>query len=289
MKSEGEAGRERARRGRALLERAVLIGPLPFFLVFFYLIPFVGIVSWSVTLPEPGIGNYARLFSDLPALNVILRTLRICALTTLISLLIGYLLAYGWVFGSTTVQWLVELGVLIPFWISVLVRTFGWLAILGREGIANASLISAGLIDSPLALVRNEIGVVVGMVHFMVPFAVLPIASSLRQIDRRLTMASRGLGARPTTIFLHIVLPLSRPGIVGAATIVFVFSLGFFITPAILGGGRTVMVAEYIYLQIFQTTNWGFGAALSLLLLLIVGLLVGLLVKAARLNRLIGR
>ncbi len=277
-----------ARRRRTLLERALLVGPLPVLLLLLYVVPFLGIASWSVTLPEPGLANFERLATDGPAFAVILRTLRICFITTVIALMLGYLLAYHWVFGSARVRWLVELGILIPFWISVLVRTFGWLVLLGREGLVNDVLTASGLTDEPLALVRNELGVIVGMVHFMVPFAVLPIASSLRQMDRRLTLASRGLGARPATTFLLIVLPLSLPGIVGAATIVFVFSLGFFVTPAILGGGRTVMVAEYIYLQIFQTTNWGFGAALSLLLIAIVAGLVALVARVARLHKLAG-
>ena len=288
MTDSAAANERRARRRRTLIERALLVGPLPLLLIVLYVVPFLGIAAWSVTLPEPGLGNFERLATDGPALAVILRTLRICFITTAIALILGYLLAYHWVFGSARVRWLVELGILIPFWISVLVRTFGWLVLLGREGLINDALVASGLTDEPLALVRNEIGVIIGMVHFMVPFAVLPIASSLRQMDRRLTLASRGLGARPLTTFLFIVLPLSLPGIVGAATIVFVFSLGFFVTPAILGGGRTVMVAEYIYLQIFQTTNWGFGAALSLLLIVIVAGLVALVARVARLHKLAG-
>lgn len=288
MTDTGAADERRARRRRTLIERALLVGPLPVLLILLYVVPFLGIASWSVTLPEPGLGNFERLATDGPALAVILRTLRICFITTAIALILGYLLAYHWVFGTARVRWLVELGILIPFWISVLVRTFGWLVLLGREGLINDALVGSGLTGEPLALVRNEIGVIVGMVHFMVPFAVLPIASSLRQMDRRLTLASRGLGARPITTFLFVVLPLSLPGIVGAATIVFVFSLGFFVTPAILGGGRTVMVAEYIYLQIFQTTNWGFGAALSLLLIVIVAGLVALVARVARLHKLAG-
>ncbi|MEX2297948.1 MAG: ABC transporter permease, partial [Dongiaceae bacterium] len=180
---------ERSRRRRTLIEHALLIGPLPIALLLLYVVPFLGIAAWSVTLPEPGLENYARLAEDGPALAVILRTLRICLITTGISLILGYFLAYSWVFGSQRIRWFIEIGILVPFWISVLVRTFGWLVILGREGIVNGALMGIGLIDEPLSLVRNEIGVIVGMVHFMVPFAVLPIASSLRQMDRRLTMA----------------------------------------------------------------------------------------------------
>jgi putative spermidine/putrescine transport system permease protein len=165
---------------------------------------------------------------------------------------------------------LVEFCILIPFWISVLTRAFGWLALLSNKGRVNGWLMSAGLIEAPLTLVRNELGVVLGMVHFLIPFAVFPIASSMRGLDERVLMAARGMGASRGRIFWQVFLPMTLPGVVGAALLAFVFALGFFVTPAILGGGRSVMVAELVYLRIFQSPDWGLAAAVSVILMVAV-------------------
>jgi len=128
---------------------------------------------------------------------------------------------------------------------------------------------------------------VLDMVHFLVPFAVFPIASIMRQIDSRVLLASRGMGASPAFTFWNVFLPLTVPGILASVIIVFVFALGFFITPAILGGGKIVMIAEYIYIQMFQTSNWGFGAALSIGVLAVVAAMAGLLFRVIHPERLV--
>ncbi len=265
-----------------------LLAPLPLFLLASYGLPFLGVVSWSVTLPETGLGNYLQLVSDPAVQRVLLRTLRVCVAVTLLAVASAYLLAYVYVRGSQRQQLLIELCVLLPFWISVLIRAFGWLALLRSNGFLNAWLMSLGAIDAPLLLVRNEIGVVIGMVHFMIPFAVFPIAASLRQVDERALLAARGLGAGRLRSFWTVLLPMTAPGILGATLIVFVFALGFFITPAILGGGRAVMVAEYAYLQMFQTAQWGLGAALAVVLIAVVAALVALLFRMIRFDKLVG-
>jgi putative spermidine/putrescine transport system permease protein len=265
---------------------ALLIWPLPLFLLIAYVAPFVGVAAWSVTLPEPGVQHYDRLLTDGALHQILIRTLRICALTTLFAVGIGYLIAYHWVYGSERQRRFVEVGVLIPFWISVLIRAFAWLAVLRTDGVLNSSLMWLGVVGQPLALVRNELGVLIGMIHFMIPYAIFPLSSVMRQIDPSLLRASRGLGAGRVRAFLTIFLPLSAPGILGSAVIVFVFSLGFFVTPAILGGGRTVMIAEFIYLQMFQTANWGEGATLAVILVVAVFVLLGVLVKLTRVERL---
>jgi putative spermidine/putrescine transport system permease protein len=190
-----------------------------------------------------------------------------------------------WVYGSRRQQIIVELCIIIPFWISVLTRAFGWLVILSNRGLANTWLAALGLISEPLTLVRNEFGVILGIVHFLVPFAVFPLASSMRQVDNRVLMAARGLGAGPLRTFWAVFVPMTLPGIIGAAVIVFVFSLGFFITPAILGGGRSIMVAEFVYVQLFHTTNWGLAAAVSVVLVTIVGCLIALMLKLTRVEK----
>lgn len=259
-----------------------LLGPLLALLGAAYLLPFLGVMRWSVTLPQPGLGQYVVALSDPLVLGVIWRTFRICLLVTVLSVAAGYILSLIWVRGGPGARLAAELCILIPFWISVLTRAFGWLALLSNKGILNTWLEQLGFISEPLTLVRNEFGVVVGMVHFLIPFAVFPLASSMRALDERVLMAARGMGATRTRIFWSVFVPMTRGGILGAGLLVFVFGLGFFITPAILGGGRSVMVAELIYLRIFQSPDWGLGAAISVILMIAVGLLLALMMRQAK-------
>lgn len=247
-----------------------LVGPLLLFLGLAYLVPFLGVMRWSVTLPEPGLGQYRTAMTDPLVLSVFLRTFRICLVATALSVAAAYMIALVWVRGRPLARMLVEFCILIPFWISVLTRAFGWLALLSNKGLVNGWLVSAGLIEAPLTLVRNELGVVLGMVHFLIPFAVFPIAASMRGLDERVLMAARGMGASRGRIFWQVFLPMTLPGVVGAALLAFVFALGFFVTPAILGGGRSVMVAELIYLRVFQSPDWGLAAAISVILMVAV-------------------
>ncbi|MDH4654695.1 MULTISPECIES: ABC transporter permease [unclassified Pseudomonas] len=272
----------------ANLERSLLLIPLPLLLVVFYLLPFLGVVGWSFTLPEPGIDQYQRIATDPAIHDMLWRTLRLCLTVSTLALVIGYLLAYCWVFSPPFWQRMVEICIFIPFWISVLVRAFGWLIALRSNGVLNGGLMGLGLIDSPLQLTRNETGVVIGMLHFMVPYALFPLLSSMRQLDQRVLLASRGLGAGALRTFWQVLLPQTVPGLLGAFIMVFVFCLGFFITPVLLGGGQTVMIAEYVFLQMFQTSNWGLGAALSVVLLALVSALIWLLLRITRVNRLVG-
>jgi putative spermidine/putrescine transport system permease protein len=265
-----------------------LIAPLPLFLAVAYALPFFGVIRWSFTLPEPGMTQYARVFADPIVQTVFVRTLRVCLIVTILTTIAAYAMSYVWVFGSRTVQIIVEFFILIPFWISTLTRAFGWLALLYNRGIVNSSLQGLGLIEEPLVLVRNEFGVVVGMTHFLIPFAVLPLASSMRHVDRRVLMAARGMGSSRLRTFWSIFVPMTMPGVIGASIITFIFSLGFFITPAILGGGRSVLIAEFIYVQTFQTVNWGLAGAISVVLVLAVGALIVLFLRLTRVDKLVG-
>jgi putative spermidine/putrescine transport system permease protein len=264
------------------LRRIVLIAPLPALLLLAYAIPFLGVASWSVSLPQWGLSHYVALGTDPLVLSVLARTLRICLTVTVASVAIAYVLAFVWVRGTPRQSLVVEFCVLVPFWISVLTRAFGWVALLSNKGLLNTWAQSLGLIDEPLALVRNELGVVIGMTHYLVSFAVVPLASTLRQVDDRVLMAARGLGASRTRIFWSVLLPMTIPGIIGATLLVFVFSLGFFITPAILGGGRSVMIAELVYVRIFQSPDWGLAAAISVAMVMIVAIAMWAFLKIAK-------
>ena len=269
----------------AIPRSALLLGPLLGFLVLTYLVPFCGVLTWSVTLPEPGLGQYRTALSDPLVLSVFVRTFRICGVVTVSAVLAAYVITLLWVRGSAAQRLVVELCILIPFWISVLTRAFGWLALLSTKGILNTWLQQMGVLSEPLAMVRNEFGVIVGMVHFLIPFAAFPLASAMRAVDERTLLAARGMGAGRARVFAAVFVPMTAAGIIGAALLVFVFALGFFVTPAILGGGRSVMAAELIYLRIFQSPNWGLGAAISVLMMAGVGGLLALLMRQLRHGR----
>lgn len=251
----------------------MLLAPCAF-LALFYLVPVLNVLVLSVTVPRPGVGNYAELANNAAVQRVLWTTLRIGALTTVLALAIGYAVAYALVHCGPRERQILLGIVVASFWISALIRAFAWIALLQSRGLVNSALMASGLIDSPLSLVRNEIGVVIGMVHYMLPYAILPLYTNLRGIDDRLVPAARALGATPAQAFRWVFLPLSLPGLIGAGVIVMIFSLGFYITPAILGGGRTIMVAEFISVQISETLRWGLAAMLATVLLASVLLLV---------------
>ena len=265
-----------------LRSRLFLLAPLLIFLALAYLIPFLGVMRWSVTLPEPGLGQYKTALTDPLVLSVIWRTVRICALVTVLAVAMAYIITLLWVRGGPVMRLFVELCILIPFWISVLTRAFGWLALLSNRGIINTWGQDLGLLAEPLTLVRNEFGVVLGMVHFLIPFAVFPLASGMRAVDERVLLAARGMGASRARVFWQVFVPMTKTGIFGALLLVFVFALGFFVTPALLGGGRSVLVAELIWLRIFQSPDWGLGAAISVIMMVAIGLLLMLTMKYAK-------
>jgi putative spermidine/putrescine transport system permease protein len=271
------------RSDKALLVGVCLMAPLLVFLALVYAVPFLGVAAWSVTLPEPGFGQYERLVADPLVLSVFLRTFRICLIVTVLSVVAAYAIAYIWVRGTRLERRLVEFCILIPFWISILTRAFGWLALLSNRGLINTWLQAAGVIAAPLPLAYNEFSVILGITHVLTPFAVFPLASSMRSVDERVLLAARGLGASRLRIFWRVFLSMTASGVVGAALIVFVFTLGFFVTPAILGGGRSIMAAELVWLRMFQSPDWGLGAAISVALVAMVGALMAALFRLARL------
>ncbi len=222
-------------------------------------------------------------------LSVFLRTVRICTVVTLLSVGFADVVTLLWVRGNAAQRFTMELCILIRFWISVLTRAFGWLAMLSNKGILNTWMQSLGVLSEPptmaepLTMVRNEFGVIVGMTHFLIPFAAFPLSTAMRNLDERVLMAARGMGASRTRVFCwQVFVLMTRAGLLGAGLIVFVFALGFFVTPASLGGGRSVMVAELIYLRIFQSPNWGLGAAMSVILMTLIGALLALLLRQIR-------
>ena len=252
------------------LRRLAGLGPaLPALLLLFvfFLFPVVRLLGLSV---EGGTFEwYAKALGEGLYLQVFLNTFEIALWVTVICLLLGYPL--GFLLATTTPGW-ATLGfifVLLPLWTSVLVRTYAWMVLLGRNGVFNRMMLQWGLVADPLPMLNNFSGVLIGMVHVLLPYMVLPIYGAVRRVDPALVFAAQGLGASNARIFRRVYLPLTLPGIFAGAVIVFVLSLGFYITPALLGGGRVIMLAVMIEQQVHQTLNWSFAAALSASLLVV--------------------
>ncbi|MFY0477956.1 ABC transporter permease subunit [Achromobacter marplatensis] len=216
------------------------------------------------------LAQYHRLFESSVYVNVLLITLKISLWTTFFSVVAGYPVAY--LISSLTAKRKTSLlfWVLLSFWTSFLVRTFAWVVLLGRNGVVNQLLQALGILDAPANLLYNFGSVLVGMVHALMPLAVLTMLSVMENIDRNLPRAASTLGARPGTAFWKIYFPLSMPGVAAAAIMVFVTAIGFFITPALLGGRKETMITQIIIDQVQQTMNWEFAGAVSVLLLVVV-------------------
>jgi putative spermidine/putrescine transport system permease protein len=254
----------------------------------FYVWPLAQVLWMSVTEPYPGLHNYERLFESRVLGRVWWTTLEVCVITTLLTVTLGYAVAYAMTIVGEGQRTGMMFCVLLSLWLSVLVRAFAWVMLLRNNGVVNEAIVGLGLSDEPLRLVRNEIGVLIGMVHFMLPLAVLPIYANISGIEPRLLSAARGLGASPARTFLLVFLPLSKPGIIAATILVFVFSLGFFITPALLGGGKVVMISEYIRVSFEETLRWGQATMLSMVLLFAVFLALGLVARLVDLRAVFG-
>lgn len=225
--------------------------------------------------------NYQRMLASRSYLQVFVLTFEISACTTVLCVLIGYPLAYCLSSLPTKVANLCMVAVLVPFWTSLLVRTYAWLVLLQRKGLINEWGMALGLWDSPLPLVHNFAGTLIGMVHIMLPFLVLSLYGAMRTVDTNCLKAAANLGASPSQVFWKVFFPLSLPGLLGGMLIVFILSLGFYVTPAILGGGKVIMVSMRIASNIELFVNWGAASALGVVLFVLTMLILAL---AARLS-----
>lgn len=252
----------------------MLVLPALAIMVIFYIWPVLGIWRISVVEPQAGFGNYVQMTQSNAVRTSFMLTFRIAAVTTVGCLILGYVVAYAITnFAGRLTPLMVAL-VLLPFWVSVLIRSFSWIVLLGRSGLVNDTLRDAGIITSPLRLMHNEFGVVLAMIHVMLPFAILPIMANMRGVSPAYVNAARGLGASEWTAFREVYFPQTLPGVFSGALLVFVLSLGFYVTPALLGGGRVLMISEYITYQIQEFLNWGLGSALSVALLVATALVI---------------
>ena len=230
-------------------------------------------VGWLFSLSfldETGqfsLANYQKMIEYKSYLRVFRTTFNVSFLTTFLCILIGYPLAYFLSQMPRKYVGLFMLTVLLPFWTSLLVRTYAWLVMLQRNGLINNFAIDLGIWDTPIKLAHNLNGTLIGMVHIMLPFLVLPLYAAMQRIDRNTLQAAANLGATPIQTFWQVFVPLSLPGVVAGSLIVFVLCLGFYVTPAVLGGGKVIMVSMQITAILEDQFNWGAASALGVVLL----------------------
>ena len=256
--------RKRSAWGRQAAVAALSLPALVFLAVIFAY-PLLRFLSFAVE--DGSFAHFEKALTDGLYVHVLLDTFKIAAFVTAISLLIAYPVSYFLATASRTWAVIGFLFVLLPFWTSLLVRTYAWMVLLGRNGVINKSLIQWGVIETPLPLLHNMSGVLIGMVHVLMPYMVFPLFSAMKRVNPDLLTAAEGLGAPGRQIFWRIYLPLTMPGVFAGAALVFVLSLGFFITPALLGGGRVIMISMLIEQQVREFLNWPFASALSAVLL----------------------
>ena len=245
------------------------IYPAVLFLLLLFVYPTSLLVGLSAVDVDGNItvSHYSRLFDQGLYTKVLLITLKVAAWTTVFAIVAGYPVAYLLANVRSSLRNTLIIWVLLPFWTSFLVRTFAWLVLLGRKGAINDLLIAVGILDYPIKIIYNFTGVMIGMVHALMPLCVLTMLAVMENIDTNLTKAAGTMGARRGQSFWRIYFPLSLPGVAAGGLLIFVTSLGFFITPALLGGARDTMIVQLIMFQIDSMLNWGFAGAISMLLL----------------------
>jgi len=284
--------RERFFRSRPMSAREygptlslLLVTPLVLLLIGGFLYP-VGRLFWgSVFAPEATLTNYVRVLQEPLFLLVLWRTFEIAFIVTILALLLGYPVALAMARVSGRTAMLIAACVLIPLWTSVLVRSYAWIVLLQRNGIINNALIETGLIETPMRLLYTQGAVIAAMTQVLLPFMVLPIYSVVRNIPDDLVRAARNLGAGSLQAFVRVTLPLSLPGMAAGVLITFILSLGFYITPALVGGPSTLMMSTLIGQQTTELLDWPFAGALSAVLLLATLLLVIVFRRALALNK----
>ena len=253
----------------AVFHRSLLLPLVPaaLFLTFIFALPVGVMLSKSFTDPTLGLQNFIKLIESPVYLRALANTVVVSASVTVICVVLGYPMAYLMAHSTERVRRILVFIVLVPFWSSILVRTFAWMVLLQKRGLINLILINLGLLDEPLTLIYNRVGVLIGMVHVLLPFLILPLYSVLTRIDKTYTSAAASLGASPVKTFVRIYFPLSFPGVASGAVLVFVMGLGYYITPALLGGPKDLMIAQLIEMQIADFGNWGLAGALAVVLL----------------------
>lgn len=257
----------------------LLVAPLVFFVAFF-LAPLAVVLIASVTSETSSltVENYIRILADHYHWDVIAVTFRISGLTTLVCLLIGFPLAWYLV---RIVRWQAwrracVIMLVVPLFTSNIVRSFGWMVLLGRNGLVNDALTGSGLVDKPVRFLGTELGILIGMVYVLLPFVVLAVGNALARVDQGLEQASADLGASPSKTFWLVTFPLTLPGVMSGAVMVFTLAVSAYVTPALLSGGKVSVLSMLIFQQYSSVFDFHYGGALSVVLLAMTLVLVAL-------------
>lgn len=280
----------------ALARRFVILVPY-LWLLFFFLIPFgivlkISLSSTTIAMPpytpvlglqdglsglwaglkELAVDNYLWLADDPLYINAYLSSLRIAAISTLLTLLVGYPPAYAMTKASESLRPILVMLVILPFWTSFLIRVYAWIGILKPEGLLNQFLLWLGVIDTPLVILNTNTAIYIGIVYSYLPFMVLPLYAALEKMDISLIEAAQDLGCPPITAFWKITFPLSLPGVIAGCLLVFIPAVGEFVIPDLLGGSRTLMIGKTLWSEFFNNRDWPVASAVAIILLLILAL-----------------
>jgi putative spermidine/putrescine transport system permease protein len=258
------AARVGTQRGSPLL----LLLPAIAVLLVMFVLP-VGIIMWrSITEPEVGWSNYAWIFSSDTAAGALTRTFLVAGIVTVVSLVLAYPYAYLMLVAGPRARAALLLIVLLPFWTSLMVRTFAWMILLQDNGIVSTL--------TGRAFLGTTTGVLIGMTQVLLPFMVLPLYATMTAVDPRLVPAAQTLGAPPLKAFVTVFVPLTLPGVAAGCLTVFITALGFYVTPALLGSPRDALISQQIYVQVNGLLQWGRGGALGTVLLVLTLALIGI-------------
>ena len=265
-----------------------LLLPVLILLVVFMVVPVFRIFVLSFFDPDFTLKHYLKFYNVGIYSQILLRTLTISLMVSFCCFIVGYPVAYLMADVSDKTAKILLIFVVLPMWTGILVRTYAWMVLLGRKGILNKLLIYFDVIAEPLKVLYTTKAVVLAMVQILVPLMILPLYATMKGIDRNLLKASNILGANPLRTFWRIFLPLSTPGILAGFTLVFILSMAFFITPALVGGRKDIMIAMLIESQVTRLLNWGFAAALSLILMAMTLIIILIFNKFIGINRFLG-
>ena len=234
--------------------------------------PYAAVIDFAGGTPtfQGDLGNYAFLLTESLYLRALLSSLRIALVATVLCLLVAYPMAYVIARANERHRSLLLLAVVLPFWTSFLIRVYAWMGLLRDNGIVNNLLVNLGLIDAPLRIINTDVAVYIGIVYAYLPFMILPLYATLERLDWRLLDAAADLGCRPFNAFLSITLPLSAPGMLVGALLVFIPVTGEFVIPALLGGPDTLMIGKVLWEEFFNNRDWPVASALAVLLVIVL-------------------
>ena len=251
------------RKQAILLALPASLAPL-----FFFILPMVYILIRTLT--ENGTADFTEFFTDPFYLDILWTTIRVSLVSTAVSLLLGYPTAYYMARTTSRLKQAMVIVILFPFLVSAVVRSYGWMVILGTNGLLNQLLLGLGLISEPLKLLNTEAAVIIGMIHLLIPYMILSLVGVLQSIDPNVEYAAYSLGASPMTTFRKVVFPLSTPGIISGCVLVFTMSMTSYVTPKLLGGSKFRMMATMVVQEINVNFDWGAASAISYILLAVI-------------------